>query len=286
MSRKIRRVRTRGFTLIELLVVIAIIAILAAILFPVFAKAREKARQTACLSGEKQLGLALLQYNQDYDERWPSGTQGTMVGSGGQVGVGWAAEIYPYVKSTALYRCPDDSTAGGKNASGAATYPLSYGYNVSAPTASASQYSNVAKSVLLFEAFNAVTDMTTLGTQGSTTSGDYSSPSADGNPAGWDPAPAFSSAGFATGVTSGADATIGTANGNFQSQTGRHTDGANYLLADGHAKWLRGMSVSSGGNDANGDGTACNTFPTNGTNGQSAQTGCTAPTLGATFNIQ
>ena len=61
----------RGFTLIELLVVIAIIAILAAILFPVFAKAREKARQTSCLNNVKQLTLAMMQYAQDHDERWP-----------------------------------------------------------------------------------------------------------------------------------------------------------------------------------------------------------------------
>ncbi|MFH1910322.1 MAG: prepilin-type N-terminal cleavage/methylation domain-containing protein, partial [bacterium] len=64
-------VRKRGFTLIELLVVIAIIAILAAILFPVFAKAREKARQTSCLSNLKQIDLAVLQYAQDYDEMMP-----------------------------------------------------------------------------------------------------------------------------------------------------------------------------------------------------------------------
>ncbi len=61
----------KGFTLIELLVVIAIIAILAAILFPVFAKAREKARQTSCLSNMKQIGLASMMYAQDYDERLP-----------------------------------------------------------------------------------------------------------------------------------------------------------------------------------------------------------------------
>ena len=64
--------RNKGFTLIELLVVIAIIAILAAILFPVFAKAREKARQASCASNEKQLGLAIIQYVQDYDETFPA----------------------------------------------------------------------------------------------------------------------------------------------------------------------------------------------------------------------
>jgi prepilin-type N-terminal cleavage/methylation domain-containing protein/prepilin-type processing-associated H-X9-DG protein len=93
-------IKRRGFTLIELLVVIAIIAILAAILFPVFAKAREKARQTSCLSNEKQLGLAMMQYTQDYDEFYPSTND---------YGTGWAKTVYPYVKSLGVFQCPDDS---------------------------------------------------------------------------------------------------------------------------------------------------------------------------------
>ena len=94
----------RGFTLIELLVVIAIIAILAAILFPVFAKAREKARQSSCQSNVKQLGLAFMQYKQDYDERWAS-----MYWSGGwqpQASGYWGGEITPYVKNTQIFLCP------------------------------------------------------------------------------------------------------------------------------------------------------------------------------------
>ncbi len=101
--------RRSGFTLIELLVVIAIIAILAAILFPVFAQAREKARQISCLSNEKQLGLAVLQYVQDYDETFPLGSYS--FGTGPQT-PNWAITILPYVKSIGVYRCPDDSLNG------------------------------------------------------------------------------------------------------------------------------------------------------------------------------
>jgi prepilin-type N-terminal cleavage/methylation domain-containing protein len=101
-----------GFTLIELLVVIAIIAILAAILFPVFAQAREKARATTCLSNEKQIGLAALMYTQDNDETYPWAW-----GLGGN----WVSLIDPYIKSAGesmwgisvkntVWMCPDDST--------------------------------------------------------------------------------------------------------------------------------------------------------------------------------
>jgi prepilin-type N-terminal cleavage/methylation domain-containing protein/prepilin-type processing-associated H-X9-DG protein len=93
----------RGFTLIELLVVIAIIAILAAILFPVFAKAREKARQTACLSNLKQIALAAQMYAQDYDEMCcPYGTGSPEAGASTQ----WELHLYPYVKSLGVYSCP------------------------------------------------------------------------------------------------------------------------------------------------------------------------------------
>src|SRR6476661_7679135 len=109
----------KAFTLIELLVVIAIIAILAAILFPVFARAREKARQTQCTSNLKQLGLSILQYTQDYDEVFPYGVSGP----GANRVYGWAGPIYNYVKSTDVYRCPDDTTAATSP-----SVPVSYIY--------------------------------------------------------------------------------------------------------------------------------------------------------------
>jgi len=92
----------RGFTLIELLVVIAIIAILAAILFPVFARARENARRTSCLSNMKQIGLGFMQYTQDYDEKLP---RNEYAWSGTGL-INWDEAIYPYVKSTQLFQCP------------------------------------------------------------------------------------------------------------------------------------------------------------------------------------
>jgi prepilin-type N-terminal cleavage/methylation domain-containing protein/prepilin-type processing-associated H-X9-DG protein len=95
----------RAFTLIELLVVIAIIAILAAILFPVFARARENARRASCQSNLKQIGLGILQYVQDYDEKFPPATV-----SDPNV-VGWAGAIQPYVKSEQLFRCPSSLTS-------------------------------------------------------------------------------------------------------------------------------------------------------------------------------
>jgi prepilin-type N-terminal cleavage/methylation domain-containing protein/prepilin-type processing-associated H-X9-DG protein len=100
----------RGFTLIELLVVIAIIAVLAAILFPVFARAREMARRTTCASNLHQLGLAVAQYLQDYDERFPSGQNwhGTTPAVDKFYYLGNRVQLMPYVKSEAVWHCPDD----------------------------------------------------------------------------------------------------------------------------------------------------------------------------------
>ena len=137
--------RRKGFTLIELLVVIAIIAILAAILFPVFAKAREKARQTMCLSNVKQIALGMYMYVQDYDDTYPTAFRGqapyetqtdkTMPGAyykvhdssggGGHV-VSWMDLIFPYVKSIKIFECPSAPVKWDASAAGAMP---SYGYS-------------------------------------------------------------------------------------------------------------------------------------------------------------
>jgi prepilin-type N-terminal cleavage/methylation domain-containing protein/prepilin-type processing-associated H-X9-DG protein len=104
-----RSARRFGFTLIELLVVIAIIAILAAILFPVFAQAREKARQTACISNMKQIGLGVSMYAQDNDEKMPFNYQNHYDAKGKQIqGIldYWQDLCRPYVKNEAVYTCP------------------------------------------------------------------------------------------------------------------------------------------------------------------------------------
>jgi len=253
--RRTHEIRT-GFTLIELLVVIAIIAILAAVLFPVFAKVREKARQTSCLSNQKQLGLAFAQYTQDNDETYPNLSFWYFT-------CGWAVPLYPYVKSPGAFVCPDDPTLPDPNGMYTGAYGSSPGtgpnvisyavnYNALNPTNNAnygvipgsspaklSQLNAPALTDLLFECQGEVTNLTgpidtdnsPAGTCGNSfwnvtgTAGQVS------------PLWGF----YATGNPPGDPLwTI--------PQSTVHTSGSNYLAADGHAKWLAPGRISGGYN--------------------------------------
>ena len=124
--------RRTGFTLIELLVVIAIIAILAAILFPVFARAREKARQSSCLSNTKQMALAYLAYVQDYDEICP--IHRCQCQPSLHIMDCYYEAIYPYVKNYQVFVCPSDPSAntGCPRINWSTWSPsISYGFNIS-----------------------------------------------------------------------------------------------------------------------------------------------------------
>jgi prepilin-type N-terminal cleavage/methylation domain-containing protein/prepilin-type processing-associated H-X9-DG protein len=272
------RKKNQAFTLIELLVVIAIIAILAAILFPVFAQVREKARQTACVSNEKQLGLAFLQYIQDNDEQFPVGL---FVIPGGQIGpqavgfgqsgmgMGWAGQIYPYVKSTGVYKCPDDSTTAVPEKNGTKSYPVSYAFNAFLPGQSNATMVAPSTTVALFECANVwtVVNDPLEGTEdGGTTSPNGNpyvlSAVGDGYPANppygdYDIQSSAGACAATGGSCSGGYSNPGPGNPavggsaarhNTVANTGRNGMGgkANYLLADGHVKFIDSAYVWSG----------------------------------------
>lgn len=309
------RTDVKGFTLIELLVVIAIIAILAAILFPVFAKAREKARQASCASNLKQLSLAVLQYCQDNDEMFPAThVQPNYGGSGGPfttplpagapsyasgadwvAGQGWAGEIHTYVKSTGVYKCPDDPTTSVV-VNGETKVPISYAYNYNLPDAYIMTWwtggwgsgifakqgtieglNQPTQTVLFCEVQGAVADPTNPNESDSPASdGVFILPEPTSNPNAIQMATGYLGGRgdyMATGKSLGGNPGYGnTATGNYVSPTGIHTDGSNYAMADGHVKWLRGDQVSSGVsvNYAGGNWTATEDQQPNGTDGPNA----------------
>ena len=304
--------KSKGFTLIELLVVIAIIAILAAILFPVFQKVRENARRTACLSNLKQIGLGIVQYNQDYDEKQPSGAN---IYGGGN---GWAAQIYPYLKSVAVYQCPDDSGHGSRASSyginsnftvnpygvpASTVNGVSYLANTAPPNGhSLSEFNAPSKTVMFFEVTNSAGYDVSNGT-GANANGFNSDDQSNGgsaagvgvgtsnyDPGGYAAGAATNPLKYATGYMthSSTDAVDGVPN--FQAATGRHTDGSNFLMADTHAKFFHPMSVSTGGSytDPGNPYDQCGYTYTYGSNthGAAAATSqCPDSTIVATFNI-
>lgn len=274
-----------GFTLIELLVVIAIIAILAAILFPVFAQAREKARAISCLSNMKQIGTAVAMYTQDFDESMPCGANPW----GSEAG--WAGEIYPYVKSLGAFHCPDDSSID--NPKMGESHSTSYGMNSDLGTAGpGGQYGGgdgipgpgktlgklgaPSRTVMLFEVVNEAYDDITQESPnwnnpkstGSTWSGygNYDnvyngmSAAGDGEGAnkniGADPSGSneYGYSGslpwlkYATGIMCGSATSGGTIT-QFDPINGRHQGGSNFLMCDTHAKWLHGEDVAVGQNN-------------------------------------
>jgi len=195
----------KGFTLIELLVVIAIIAILAAILFPVFARAREKARQTSCLSNIKQTGLGILMYAQDYDEVLVRHCYQPVSGA-----YPWTWAIQPYVRNTQMFKCPS-LTTGRNEARGCA----GYGYNLS----------RLANGVTVgCTQRNMAEIQAPAGLLMVNESGDGSGAVA------WN--------GYWYRETDTGDPS-------YAHATGRHNEGSNVCFADGHAKWLKQSNILS-----------------------------------------
>jgi prepilin-type N-terminal cleavage/methylation domain-containing protein len=219
--------RQSGFTLIELLVVIAIIAILAAILFPVFARARENARRASCMSNVKQMGLGVMMYVQDYDEKYPPSYISPAPGPSpdGQGSSVWSTSlwvwqqlIYPYTKSSQIYRCPSSSYTGS------ALFVGNYGANSLMFPASPISMATVSSSASTYMIFDS--GYYSLGPNVSY--GSVLHPAGQNYLPGTGPLlpPATIIAGYTDDYNSG-----------------RHFQGVSMGFADGHAKWLKSSVV-------------------------------------------
>jgi len=251
-----RNERRKAFTLIELLVVIAVISILAAILLPVYASAREKARQTTCLSNEHQLGIALFLYSQDADERFPNGINKVIDEDSSNYyqiwpGEGWAGQCSAYVKSTAVFTCPDDPTQG----SGPLNTPVSYGYNINlagepGDSINLSTVTTPSKTVALFEVAGVtanVTDPLEGSAPGGVTGANFSASAngLDNRLYAQQSGVTLEDNTYATGYL-GSRVPPDPLQTQFVYAVGRHTGGSNFLLTDGHVHWIHGDRVSSG----------------------------------------
>jgi prepilin-type N-terminal cleavage/methylation domain-containing protein/prepilin-type processing-associated H-X9-DG protein len=243
-----------GFTLIELLVVIAIIAILAAILFPVFAKAREKARQASCESNANQIGLALIQYTQDYDEKFPP-VAGIGVGSdNNQYTTDWGTSWYPktgvtvpgliqsYMKNNQVFVCPSATIRPGSGQSG-----TNYLYNDLLAGVSQAKMNGPADSVLISESTGASLDDGPLATPPGAMLLSFGFGHSVAGPLGT--APIASDANLTT-VLVGQGAGGGYTYGDTVQldDVDRHTGGGNFLMGDGHVKWFTVGATGTGTN--------------------------------------
>ncbi len=215
------KVLRKGFTLIELLVVIAIISILAAILFPVFARARENARRTACISNSKQIAMALTMYTQDYDEMLPRYVyyaDGTT-----SYGRRWAQVIFPYIKSTQAFICPSAQRLSDPSTGNPLLFETSGGYSTGSFGYNYNYLGTSANSISL-AAIQKPSETVAIAEQtGACGSGIVYPSSLWGGTSMWcfGPAKTYGEQ-FAT----------------------RHFDGNNITFADGHAKWMKKTALA------------------------------------------
>ncbi len=239
----------KAFTLIELLVVIAIIAILAAILFPVFGRARENARRSSCQSNLKQIGLGMMLYTQDFDERYPVGIMANPNSGTRYWGSGWAGQAYPYIKSTQVYVCPNDTTQATTNTVGGVTYnltPVSYAINFAIGPTPLSAFANPTDTSVFIEIRGQqvnVTDPLEAGTKTYHSGSDFSDQAVFNNMAG---APNCCKNNAAGGFNYASGRPLGDRDHQAKfDDPPRHFDGSNWLMADGHVKFLRPSSICS-----------------------------------------